>query len=64
MFLPMELLQAVLMPSILPWMDAAALDQVADNTEMLKMPGKDTVVSIVSNEGSSHKHMGLPKVSG
>lgn len=45
-------------------MDSAALDQVADNTEMLQMPGKDTVVSIVSIEGSSHKHVGLPKFSG
>jgi len=45
-------------------MDSAALDQVADNTEMLKMPGKDTVMSIVSSEGSSHKHTGLPEVSG
>lgn len=50
--------------SVLPWMVSAVLDQAADNTEMLEMPGKDTVMSIVSNKGSSHKHMRLPKVPG
>lgn len=45
-------------------MDSAALDQAADNAEMLEMPGKDTGMSIVCNEGSSHKHRGLPKVPG
>lgn len=60
----MELLQAVIMLlSSLGW-TPQPWNQVADSAEMLKILGKDTIVSIVSNEGSSHKHKGLPKVSG